>query len=111
MLFRHSQNYKSTMLKKVKGPHRICMATALTKIFRFLFSLSTFVAVATPKEWMHRFPRNMLQFRPIPFRCTKMKVLNSGDTSLYLVLKSTNEDKPQSFSTFKLPTFLVEFLR
>ena len=54
---------------------------------------------------MYRLPRNMLQYS-LSFRSTKITVLNIGDTSSYVFLKSNNKF---FFSTVRLLDFLADF--
>ena len=48
--FQRLSKLRKNYAEKVKALHRICLATAWTKIFRFLFSLFSFAAVASPKR-------------------------------------------------------------
>ena len=79
--------------------------TKFLKIFFFFFSLF-FRSLLRWKlliKRMYWLSRNMLQHRPISFRCTKVAVLNIGGTLSYLSLKSTN--KKRQF--FRLPDFWI----
>ena len=75
----------------------------------FYFLCSNLLRLRLLLEQMHQIPKNMLQFSAIPFGRTKIKVLNIRVNPPHLVLKSTNR-RAQVFSTFKLQTFLFEFL-
>ena len=105
----YHKNMKRNMWKKLKTLYRIYLKTFLAKISFFPFPCSKLWRQELLKEWVHRLSRNMSQNNPTPFICTKIRVLNIWGTPIYLPLKCTNR-KVHHFLTFKLPTFLDDFL-
>ena len=94
MIFRGSQNYKKTMWKKLRALHRIWLAITLTYIviMFFCFLCSNLWRWRLLIEQMYQLPKNMLEDSPIPSRCTKTRVLNTGDTPSFVFLESTNKN-------------------
>ena len=105
-----AQKKQKIYTSKLEPLHRICIRWAIQKSSKFFFFFSLFFRSLL--RWkllikrVYWLSRNMLQHRPISFRCTKVAVLNIGGTLSYLSLKSTNKKK----QFFRLPDFWIFLL-
>lgn len=94
MIFRVSQNYKKNYMEKIKStpPYLTCDNIDLNCHYFSCFLCSNLWRWRLLIEQIYQLPKNMLEDSPIPSRCTKTRVLNTGDTPSFVFLESTNKN-------------------
>ena len=93
MIFRVSQNYKKSYMEKIKStpPYLTCDNIDLNCHYFSCFLCSNLWRWRLLIEQIYQLPKNMLEDSPTPSRCTKIRVLNTGDTPSLVFLESTKK--------------------
>ena len=94
MIFRVSQNYKKNYMEKIKStpPYLTCDNIDLNCHYFSCFLCSNLWRWRLLIEQIYQLPKNMLEDSPTPSRCTKIRVLNTGDTPSLVFLESTKKN-------------------